>query len=193
MNSLTETVQLLKQHKEGDKDSLDQLYGKYYQRLGAITRLKMGNHLKSNTTEEDILQSAIIESFKSIEKFEYKTEGAFLHWMGKIISNKVQDKVGFFGAQKRNSNKLVGGSIEEYDTPSDDETPSMVIQKNEELELLEKVISKLPDDSKELLIMNKIEELSYEEIAEKVDSTPEAIRKKISRIMIKLSKDDLVV
>ena len=188
MNSLKETQILLNKHREGDLESLDHLYSKYYTRLGAIVRARIGTSLKSNTSEEDILQSAIMESLKSIDKFEYRTEGAFMHWMGKIITNKINDKASFFKAKKRDASKTVG-EVDVINEPiAQTLTPSAVMSKNEDIENLYQLLDSLPEDQKELIIMNKIEEMSYSEIALEIDSTPEAVRKKISRIMIKLSE-----
>ena len=67
-------------------------------------------------------------------------------------------------------------------------TPSRVVALTEDLALLETAIERLPDDYRELIIATKLEGRSYEEIAEDVGKTADAVRMQVGRAMIALNK-----
>ena len=73
--------------------------------------------------------------------------------------------------------------------PRRDPTPSRVLSQAEDLLRLEEAIRKLPKEQAELLVMAKLEGLSYGEIAGLTGKTQEAVRVAVCRAVAKLSAD----
>jgi RNA polymerase sigma-70 factor (ECF subfamily) len=65
-------------------------------------------------------------------------------------------------------------------------TPSLIISKREELSKLERAIDKLRPEYREVIILKKIEELSYKEISNRLGKSTDAVGMLISRAMIAL-------
>jgi RNA polymerase sigma-70 factor (ECF subfamily) len=191
MNSeLLETVSLLKRYKSGEQECLNTLYEKYRERLNVIIRSRMGAKIKAKVDSEDLVQSVMLESFKDIERFEYKTEGAFLHWLGAIATNKIREKSDYFGAKKRDVGKEVPQE-EGLEHTSKDPSPSLVVSQKEDYSALYEALDKLGEKERELVIMNKIEGLSYVEIAEINNTLADSVGKSIRRALIKISQSGI--
>jgi RNA polymerase sigma factor (sigma-70 family) len=60
------------------------------------------------------------------------------------------------------------------------------MSKKEDLARLEKAIDTLKPEYKEVIVLTKIEGLDYQQIANRVDKSSEAIRKLVSRAMTAL-------
>jgi RNA polymerase sigma-70 factor (ECF subfamily) len=66
-------------------------------------------------------------------------------------------------------------------------TPSVILSKKEDLDKLEKALDKLKPEYREVIVLAKIEELSYAEIADRLGKSVNAVGHLISRAMIALS------
>jgi RNA polymerase sigma-70 factor (ECF subfamily) len=65
-------------------------------------------------------------------------------------------------------------------------TPSVIVSKGEDLDKLEKAINKLTPEYREVIILKKIEGLSYKEIGNKLGKSSDAVGMLVSRAMISL-------
>ncbi len=184
------TIQLVAAAKAGDRTALDALYRRYQERMLAIVRLRMGQRLRSRMDSQDLVQSVMLESLQSLDRFEYRTEGAFLHWLSRLVENKIRDKVDYLTAQKRDIRRELPDKEEiAGNLRSSTPTPSGIAQKAEEMARLEEAIEKLSQDQRDLIIMHKLEGMSYEEIAEATEKTPESVRKALARSLAKLASE----
>ena len=87
MDDVTATRVLLEQHRAGDAAALNELYGRYTTRVLAVVRARLGAELRQRVQSLDIVQEAMLDSLKNLEKFDYASEGAFLKWLTAIVEN----------------------------------------------------------------------------------------------------------
>ncbi len=95
-----------------------------------------------------------------------------------MFIDRTNSKVG----QQYLYNKLRTIKADKQQTKLDEE----IIEKQEEVSHLMKVINSLNDHDKELIVMNRIDGIKYEQIAEIVGSNTIAVKTKIHRIVKKL-------
>ncbi len=182
------TLVLVQAAQQGDEQARNALYEKHWRKVLSVVRLRMGGLLRSRMESRDIMQSVMIESMGSLGRFKYESEGAFVHWLSKMVENKLKDKVDYLKAQKRNvALEEPGGFFEDNLADSEQATPFANLRQVEIVAQLEQALTHLEKDDRELIIMNKVEGLSYAEIARSSGRTPEAIRKAIARAMARLS------
>ena len=67
-------------------------------------------------------------------------------------------------------------------------TPSHDAMVHEQVERVERAFDELPVDYRELITLHRIAGLSYAEIAGQLNTTEEAVRKKLARAMARLSR-----
>jgi len=190
------TRELIALAKEGDASAVNQLWAVYGTRVHWIMRLRMGKELRSKLESMDITQDALLCALGSLESFTYKNEGDFLRWLSVIAENRLRDNLDRLHADKRDIRREVqlgeprGNTESKINIPPlaiDATTPSVIMSREEELERLEKAIDKLKPEYREVIVLTKVEGLSYKETADKLGKTSEAVRKLIPRAMAALT------
>ena len=190
------TQQLVTLAKQGDPYALNQLCSVYGERVRRIIRLRIGAKLRSKLDSVDVVQDALIQAIGNLENFSYRNEGDFLKWLCKIAENKFHDIFDKFHADKRYIGKEIPFKREARQTercsfgaagPIGTTTPSVILSRKEALDKLEMALDELKDEYKEVIVLKKIEDLSYVEIAERLGKSPEAVGMLLSRAMAALT------
>ena len=134
---------------------------------------------------------------KDLGDFAYKNEGDFLRWLSGIAENRMRDNLDKLHAGRRDVRKerplgihrstTGGGSVQ---TPGlvVTTTPSAILARSEEIERLERAIDELKSEHREVIILTRIEQLSYQEVSSRLGRSPEAVRKLLCRAMSALAQ-----
>ena len=178
--------------KDGDKSALNQLWAVYGPRVLWLVRLRMGKELRSKLESMDLVQDVLVSALKDLGKFTYKNEGDFLRWLSRIAENRLRGHIDKLHANKRDIRKEVRlnryrptvedsfiAALEGVDTT----TPSSIMSKREELDKLARAIEALTPQYREVIVLTKIEGLSYKEIGDRLGKSSEAVRKLVSRAL----------
>tara|TARA_B110000495_G_C22669929_1_gene396022 strand:- start:77 stop:667 length:591 start_codon:yes stop_codon:yes gene_type:complete len=131
-------------------------------------KLKIFNFIYSKVFDrdiaEDIFQDTFIKVIRTLKRGVYQEEGKFLPWVMRISHNLVIDHF-------RKSNRIpIFESKDDFDIFQiiGDDVPnveSSMIDK-QVVEDLQKLITELPDDQREVLTMRLYKDMSFKEIAE---------------------------
>jgi len=184
------TEQLLTLAREGDESALDQLCRVYSERVRWMIRLRMGGELRSKLESMDLVQDALIHALGGLESFTYTNEGDFVRWLSKIVQHTLCEHWDRLHADKRDIRKEVrlrslrsttGSGPAGTPGPIDATTPSVIMSRKEDLARLEKALDGLKPEYREVLILTRIEGLSYGEIGQEMGKTPDAVRMLVSR------------
>ena len=184
------TQALVALSQAGDEGARTALYERYYQRVLSIVRARMGKLLRTRMESKDLVQSVLLESLQDLGAFEFRTEGAFVHWLSTLAERKIRDKVSFHTAQKRDARRQEApeeGMDEPLALVTGGTTPSRLLSKAEELLRMEEALQALPENERELVVMAKLEGLSYEEIAQATGRTAGSAQRAVSRALAKLT------
>ena len=131
-------------------------------------KLKIFNFIYSKIFDrdiaEDMFQDTFIKVIRTLKRGVYQEEGKFLPWVMRISHNLVIDHF-------RKSNRIpIFESKDDFDIFQiiGDDVPnveSSMIDK-QVVEDLQKLITELPDDQREVLTMRLYKDMSFKEIAE---------------------------
>lgn len=124
---------------------------------------------------EDLVSEVFLEGFGKLDDFE-TTRGNLSQWLTGMAKNKIK--------MYWRSRGSVMTLLDEADDIILADEPR-VDQLSDQL-FAEKIVRALPQESKALLAMRYIDDMTHEEIAECVHRTPEAMRKWFSRLHEKL-------
>jgi len=189
------TQQLVTLAKGGDESALEQICRVYAERIRWMVRLRMGKELRSKLDSMDVVQDALLHALGGIEGFTYENEGDFVRWLSRIAENALRDNWERFHAEKRdirkeiplgNGGRTSGRRLSGVPGPVATTTPSVIMSKKEDLDKLEKAIETLKTEYREVIVLTKIEGLGYQEIADRLGKSSEAVRKLVSRAMTAL-------
>ncbi|HEX5052847.1 MAG TPA: RNA polymerase sigma factor [Planctomycetota bacterium] len=173
-----------------DKRALELLLVRHLPQLQGWLRLRMGPVLRSRETPEDLVQSVAREALGELSLFEWRGEAAFKHWLYTRAQHKLQDRIKFLGAQKRDPAR-------EIPSPQDSEalldcygslcTPSRDLATAEALQRIESAFDDLPEDYKEAITLYRMCGLDYQQIAERMQRTEGAVRNLVYRGLSRLA------
>lgn len=126
---------------------------------------------------EDLCQEAFLRLWKQRENVTEGKEKSFLFTIG---NNLFLDKMRHEKVKRNYKAKYVAP-----DSPND---PLFSLEEKEFKERLEKAIAALPESQREVFLMNRIEKLTYREIAEILELSVKAIEKRMSKAIKELRK-----
>ena len=195
--SLTDkTRELVALARDGNESALNQLWRVYGARVHWIMRLRMGGELRSKLESMDLVQDALVSALGGLENFTYKNEGDFLRWLSTIAENRLRDNLDKLHADKRDIrketrlDKLVSttkGGVKRFPGPIETTTPSVIMSRKEEFDNLSKAIDLLKPEYRKVILLAKIEGLTYKEIGQRLDKSTDAVGMLLSRAMVALT------
>jgi RNA polymerase sigma-70 factor (ECF subfamily) len=158
--------------KHGDLDHLGLLYERYKQQLfGFFYNLNRDKDLS-----EDLVQNTFVRIIKY--KHGFKGDGEFKSWMFHIARNVNIDHF------KKNKKNNETDSLEAWQEESTDDVETQLsIDKEGNLQLLEKAIDQLDYEKRELITMSKIKGIKYKEIGEVLNCSEGAVKVKVFRAL----------
>lgn len=172
INTITD-VELIESCLNGNEDSFEELVNRYKNLVYSII-LKQ---TKNSDEASDIAQDVFLKAYKNLKS--YTSQFKFSTWIMRITSNHIIDL-----HRKR---KLDTVSYEAYTeesgvgiagvTPS----PESDFLKEEETRRINKIVSSLPDMYKIPVLLYHQEDLSYQEISEKIGEPISKVKNRIFR------------
>jgi len=191
------TQELVTLAKRGDDSALGQLCSVYGERVRRIIRLRMGREIRPRLDSMDLVQDALVSALGGLKDFSYQNEGDFLRWLARITQNELRDNLDKLYTDKRDIRKEVrpedygpttGSGFVGNPGPIQATTPSVILSKKEDLNKLEKAMDQLKPDYREVIVLAKIEGLSYKEIADKLGKSIDSVGHLLSRAMVALTE-----
>ncbi len=157
-------IQLVEQAKTGSQKAFADLMQRYKDSIYFMA-LKMVNN---KDDAMDLTVETFGKAFVNIDK--YKPDFAFSTWLFKIATNNCID----FIRRKRVKMVSIHDTGDEDDSEplqisSEDLNPEETSIKKQKTERLKLIVDKLPQRYRNLVILRYYDELSYEEIAERLD------------------------
>lgn len=137
--------------------------------------------LQNAEDAEDTAQEVFMQVYESI--FNFKEESKLSTWIYRITVSKCLDHLRKKKRKKRFAflQSLYGKDDSLLIDPPDFFHPGVKAENKENAAVLFKAISKLPANQKTAFVLNKIENLSYREIGEIINSTESAVDSLLQR------------
>ena len=168
--------------REGDEAVFKQVFEAYKDRI-FNTILYM---VQSNDEAEDLTQEVFVEVFLSIENFNAQSK--LYTWIYRIATNKALNHLRFKKAKKRFGSLLSIFNLSPADEVPDFVHPGILLENKELSQSLHQAIDKLPDKQKTAFILRQLEDLSYAEIAEVMQTSIPSVESLLFRAKQNLQK-----
>jgi len=129
---------------------------------------------------DDASQEAFVSAYRALDKFR---GGSFRAWLLRIVSNACYDEM-----RRLRRRPAISwddfGELDEEANPhlaSHDESPEQLAQQNELRVLLERMIARLPEDQRLVLVLVDQMGFSYEEVAETMRVRLGTVKSRLAR------------
>lgn len=137
--------------------------------------------LQNEEDAEDVAQEVFVQVYESIGSF--KQESKLSTWIYRICITKSLDSIRRKNRKKRFGflKSLYGEHMELIHDPPDFVHPGVKAENKEHAELLFKAIRQLPENQKAAFVLNKVDMLSYKEVAEIMNLSTNAVDSLLQR------------
>ena len=186
-----EVRELVDRAQAGDSEALNELFGRYHERMVNTARRTLGPKLRIKEDPDDLAQTTFREATRDFQRYEYRGEGSLLRWLLMILRNKIRDKAEYYSANKRDitrerpvEDRVSDGdkSKRAYDPESGDLTVTRQVQRDEEFKILHEALKDLSDDHRTAITLVFFRGLTLREAGLQMDGRSEdAVRMLLRR------------
>ena len=169
-----------------------ELYRNY---LSLLARMEVGQRLQRKLDASDLVQETFLDAHRNFANFEGRTEAQFLAWLRTILAGKVANTIRHYvGTQGRDirleqdlsaSFDLSSLRLDQLATASV-ASPSQAAIKREQSVLMADTLQRLPEDYREVILLRHWEELSFPEIAQRMNRTVDSVEKLWMRALARM-------
>ncbi len=180
----TEEAALVRRVQAKDEMAFREIVERYQAKVFSI----IYGILRNRNDAEDIAQQVFAKIYFSIKNFDFRS--SLLTWIYKITVNECYDYL-----RKKRVRKLVyesdfsadDSARMEYSDPGSDQTPG-VDHRLAQQDLILKLLAKLSEEDRSLLLLKELEGHSVEELSEMTGMNENTIKVKLFRARQKLVK-----
>lgn len=140
------------------------IFDQYYSPIKNFLYYKSGD----GDLAEDITQDVFMKLWDKRDDVQQETVKSYLYTIANnMLLNKIRhDKVVLTFAEKQNKHQ-------------EEQSPEFALEEKEFKAELERVISAMPEKQREVFLMNRIEEMTYKEIADRLELSVKAVEKRM--------------
>lgn len=131
-------------------------------------------HVKARYPVEDIVQDTYVRALENLTSLEQRNTATLMVWLQRIAHRLVIDKVRQKESQQVNGQEA--SALYSALTSSRQLTPSRECSRDEAIQALETALADLPEEHRLVLKLHYVEQLSFAQIAIRLDRTAGAIR-----------------
>jgi RNA polymerase sigma-70 factor (ECF subfamily) len=197
-DDVTRSLDLVLRAQEGDRDALNRLCERYYDRVRRVVRVRLGSKLRQVVDSGDILQETFQAAVGALENFEMREEASLINWLARLAEHQIIAAADFHGAKKRDHARVVplapasaltssaGPALDHVDRST---LPLDRLLRREDQALVESCLERLEPEYKELIILRHYVGASWETVAEETGRpSAAAARMMHARAVIELGK-----
>ncbi len=177
---------LLDRARSGSRDALGRLLDRCGTRLLCLIRLRLGPDLRSCLESRDILQSTMVKALAGFDRFRGEHEGSLMAWLARIAANEIRDLADFHGRQRRAPGRLQT-SVELDRLAARVRSETSRIALDQRRLRLERALEALSPEHREVIVLRKLEELSFVDIGDRIGRSADASRMLLARAMAALT------
>lgn len=155
-------------YEEISLEEYRQIFKEYYRPVRNFIYYKCGD----TDQAEDIIQDVFLKLWETRDHIDKRTVKAYLYTIAHNLTINYLKK-----QQLKYAFRKTPSVDRDYDTPEKE------AEMTEYGEKLQRVLAELPAGGREVFLMNRLEDLTYNEIAERLGLSVKAIEKRMSKVL----------
>ncbi len=177
------TTSLLERARAGDAAAIEALFSRCIPPLQRWARGRLPQWARDMADTHDVVQDAVVQTFKRIQTFDARGEGALQAYLRQAVMNRIRDHIRRVGRRPETS---------ELDPEQPDGGPSPLEQAvgQEAVDRYESALARLTDTDRELIVATIELGYDYQQLADATGRrSADAARKAARRALIKLAEE----
>jgi RNA polymerase sigma-70 factor (ECF subfamily) len=176
------TVRLLARARAGEREAMNQLFERFGPELRRLAHGRLPGRARGVLDTPDLVQDALLQTFKHLDRFEDRGDGALRAFMRQVLLNRISYECR--RAVRREPHEPIPEDIQ-ADAPSPLESAIGA----EAIAHYDAALATLPERDRELVIARVELGLSFPEIAQSMGrASANAARMAVVRALVKLSE-----
>jgi RNA polymerase sigma factor (sigma-70 family) len=168
-------------------NDLRQLLPRYLPQIETYVRRHMSRTLRDQESAADLVNSVCGDLLAEGVCFEYRSDAQFQSWLRTVVVNKIRGRLRFRGARKRQPPAPPPPPPPQGAAQVEQDTPSHLAILHEELGLLDRALSRLPDDYRNVIVRSQLCGQSTAQVADQQRRSVKATRSLLARALVKLA------
>jgi RNA polymerase sigma-70 factor (ECF subfamily) len=164
----------------GDQLAWEQIVRQYWRKVFNVAYKFVGKHDEA----EDLAQDIFLKIFKSLDTFDRRAN--FQTWLISISRNLCIDHYRSVRKERETIDREVDTG--ELAPPAAEPGPVAALEQRDRVMLLKQALSALPDTLRTAVLMRDIQELSYQEIADRLRLPEGTVKSRINRGRTELAR-----
>jgi RNA polymerase sigma factor (sigma-70 family) len=164
MNNTISDYELIQRFMRGEEVCFEQLIHRHKNKVYAYICL----YIRDQSLADDIFQDTFLKVFQSVKAGRYQDNGKFISWVMRIAHNLIIDHFRQIKQMNTISNDDYESDIFNTRQLSDRNVEDSLVKRQIRHDV-RKLISQLPDDQREVVILRHYTGLSFKEIADITD------------------------
>lgn len=172
-------VDLMLRVKAGDAEAFNQLMDRYQRTVVNLVFRFTGDAENA----EDLAQEVFLRIYRAAPRYEPKAK--FFTYLYQVTLNLCRNERERSGRRKASS---LDAGEKGWDIPDPEVGAEGLVQRQETASQVQAAIQELPQEQRQLLVLQRFQELGYEELAEVTSQTVSAVKAKLHRARLALRK-----
>jgi RNA polymerase sigma-70 factor (ECF subfamily) len=175
--------ELLEQARQGDAAARERLFVACRNYVNVAARAEMASWLRAKVDSSDLVQQTLLDAHRGLENFRGTSEAEWLGWLRRIVVHNAADFVRrYHGVEKRCAGRevpLASPDDSRAGAPhpsSDGETPSQFLMQQELHLQVADAVARLPEDYQEVVILRNLQQLPFDEVAQRMGRSRPAVQ-----------------
>src|SRR5947208_4217615 len=171
---------LIQRCLKGDQAAWDLIVKQHWRKVFNVAYKFVGKHDEA----EDLTQDIFLKVFKSLDTFDRRAN--FQTWLISVSRNLCIDHYRSVRKERETIDRDVDAN--ELAPASRDESPMAALEQRDRVALLRQALAALPETLRTAVLMRDIQELSYQEIADKLRLPEGTGKSRINRRRTELAR-----
>ena len=182
-DDLASTTELIDRARQGDEEAIGRLFARLYPPLRRWTRGRLPAWARDLADTDDLVQEALVQTFKKVGSFEPRGVGALQAYVRQAILNRIRDELRRAG--RRPAPEAFDGS-----EPDGGHSPLEQAIGREAVDRYERALARLKPRDREAVIGRIEMGFDYGELADVLGTpTVHAARKAAERALVRLAAE----
>src|SRR5438309_6533013 len=171
---------LIQRCLEGDQAAWEQIVKQHWRKVFNVAYKFVGKHDEA----EDLAQDVFLKIFRSLDTFDRRAN--FQTWLISVSRNLCIDHY----RSVRKERETIDRDVDANELPqaSSDAGPIAALEQRDRVALLREALAALPETLRTAVLMRDIQELSYQEIADRLRLPEGTVKSRINRGRTELAR-----
>jgi len=164
---------LIEQCLRGDQSAWEAVVRQHWRKVFNVAYKFVGKYDEA----EDLAQEIFLKIFKSLDTFDRRAN--FQTWLVSVSRNLCIDHYRSVRKERETIDRAVDAS--ELSPAAPDAGPVAILEQRDRVVLLRRALTALPETLRTAVVLRDIQELSYQEIADRLELPEGTVKSRINR------------